>query len=53
MFMSPTLHSTTDFLCRVSILGETYHYFAIACSFLQLIFSLQFLRNFYIKIDVN
>ena len=42
MSMSPTGHSTTDFLSRVSILGETYdYYFAIACSFLQLIFTLQ------------
>ena len=53
MFMSPTLHSFTDFVRRVSILCETYHYFAIACSFLQLIFTLQFLHNFYIEVDVN
>ena len=28
-------------------------YFAMACSFLQLIFTLQFLHNFYIKVDIN
>ena len=42
-----------QFSDRVSILGESYHYFAIACSFLQLMFTLQFLHNFYMKFDVN
>ena len=50
MFMSPTWNSTINFLHRVSILGETYDYFAIACSFLQLIFTLQLLHNFYMAI---
>ena len=53
MFVSPTWHSATDFLRKLPILGKTYHYFAIACSFPQLIFTLQFVHNFYIKVEVN
>ena len=53
MFMSPIWHSSTDFLGRVSLLGEIYDYFATACSFLQLIFTLELLHNFYTKVDVD
>ena len=53
MLMSPIWHSSTDFLGMVSLLGETYDYFATACSFLHLIFTLEFLRNFYTKVGVD